>query len=201
MTASSNPMRAEVVLPCTELSTTVATLTESLGFRIETVLPADSPQVIVVSGHGLRLRCEAVPNAAPSSSVRIRVHCDRAREPMPLPGSVHWIDFAPLETPVIVPAVPKQQAPIHSPLAAAEWVEGDADGLAAIMNEGFEEGDDTFATALLYDRNANWAEWIDARLESTPGTVFIAVGAGHLAGSKSVQDYLAAREIEAERVQ
>lgn len=83
----------------------------------------------------------------------------------------------------------------------AEWVEGDADGLAAIMNEGFEEGDDTFATALLYDRNANWAEWIDARLESTPGTVFIAVGAGHLAGSKSVQDYLAAREIEAERVQ
>ena len=52
------------------------------------------------------------------------------------------------------------------------------------------------AAALLYDRNANWAEWIEARLNSTPGTVFIAVGAGHLAGERSVQDYLAEREIE-----
>ena len=81
----------------------------------------------------------------------------------------------------------------------AEWLEGDADELAAIINESLEEGD--FADALLYKRNANWAEWIDARLDSTPGTVFIAVGAGHLAGDKSVQDYLAERDIETMRVQ
>ncbi len=81
----------------------------------------------------------------------------------------------------------------------AEWVEGDADGLAAIMNEGLE--DEAFAEALLYNRNANWAEWIEARLDSTPGTVFIAVGAGHLAGERSVQDYLEQREIETTRVQ
>ncbi len=81
----------------------------------------------------------------------------------------------------------------------AEWAEGDADGLAAIMNEGLE--DEEFAAALLYDRNANWAEWIEARLDNTPGTVFIAVGAGHLAGQRSVQDYLAQRDIETTRVQ
>jgi len=81
----------------------------------------------------------------------------------------------------------------------AEWVEGDADGLAKIMNENME--DEAFAEALLYSRNANWAQWIEARLESTPGTVFIAVGAGHLAGERSVQDYLAEREIETTRVQ
>ena len=81
----------------------------------------------------------------------------------------------------------------------AEWLEGDADGLVAIMNEGMEESD--FADAILYDRNANWAEWIDTRLETTPGTVFIAVGAAHLAGEKSVQDYLAERDIETTRVQ
>ncbi|MEL7519745.1 MAG: TraB/GumN family protein, partial [Pseudomonadota bacterium] len=81
----------------------------------------------------------------------------------------------------------------------AEWVEGDADGLAELMNEGLE--DPAIAEALLYDRNANWAEWIDARLDTTPGTVFIAVGAGHLAGKKSVQDLLAERDIEVERLQ
>ena len=80
-----------------------------------------------------------------------------------------------------------------------EWVEGDAEGLAAIMNEDMD--DEEVAEALLYNRNANWAEWIDNRLESTPGTVFIAVGAGHLAGERSVQDYLAEREIETTRVQ
>jgi uncharacterized protein YbaP (TraB family) len=81
----------------------------------------------------------------------------------------------------------------------AEWVEGDAEGLAAVMNENMEgEG---FAEVLLYNRNANWAEWIESRLETTPGTVFIAVGAGHLAGERSVQDYLAERGIETTRVQ
>lgn len=81
----------------------------------------------------------------------------------------------------------------------AEWVEGDAEGLADVMNEGMEgEG---FAEVLLYNRNANWAEWIESRLETTPGTVFIAVGAGHLAGERSVQDYLAERGIETTRVQ
>lgn len=82
----------------------------------------------------------------------------------------------------------------------AEWVEGDPEGLAGVMNEGFEE-DPSLAEPLLYARNRNWAEWIDARLDSTPGTVFIAVGAGHLAGEKSVQDYLAEREIEVTRIQ
>lgn len=79
----------------------------------------------------------------------------------------------------------------------AEWAKGDAEALAAIMNEGMD--DPAVAEALLYNRNANWAEWIDARLD-LPGNVFIAVGAGHLAGTRSVQDYLAQRGIEVSRV-
>ena len=78
------------------------------------------------------------------------------------------------------------------------WAEGDVEGLAAIMNQ--ELSDPAVAEALLYSRNANWAEWIDARLD-TPGTVFMAVGAGHLAGDRSVQDLLAQRGIETARVQ
>lgn len=80
----------------------------------------------------------------------------------------------------------------------AEWVEGDAEALAAIMNEGMT--DPMVAEKLLFERNKNWAEWIDNRLDS-PGTIFIAVGAGHLAGEKSVQDYLAERGITTDRVQ
>jgi uncharacterized protein len=78
-----------------------------------------------------------------------------------------------------------------------EWAKGDADALAALMNEGMT--DPAVADALLYSRNANWAEWIDNRLDQ-PGTVFIAVGAGHLAGAKSVQDYLAQKGITTSRV-
>lgn len=79
----------------------------------------------------------------------------------------------------------------------AEWIEGDAEQLAAVMNESMD--DPAIADALLYARNRNWAEWIDTRLDQ-PGTVFIAVGAGHLAGAKSVQDYLAQKGIKVSRV-
>ncbi len=85
-------------------------------------------------------------------------------------------------------------------LMVAEWAEGDPDGLAVVLNEGLEESPG-LGEALLYARNRNWADWIETRLETTPGTVFIAVGAGHLAGELSVQDYLAQRDIETTRVQ
>lgn len=80
----------------------------------------------------------------------------------------------------------------------SEWIEGDAEALAELMNQGLTDA--TLAEALLYARNRNWAAWIDERLE-TPGTVFIAVGAGHLAGENSVQDALYALNIETVRVQ
>lgn len=78
-----------------------------------------------------------------------------------------------------------------------EWMEGDADGLAVLLNKGLT--DPALAEALLYRRNSNWAQWIDDRMDA-PGTVFIAVGAGHLAGDKSVQDYLGQRGFKVERV-
>src|SRR3546814_6830335 len=61
----------------------------------------------------------------------------------------------------------------------AEWLEGDADALAELMNDGLD--DHELAEALLYQRNREWAQWLEERL-ATPGAVFVAVGAGHLAG-------------------
>ena len=80
----------------------------------------------------------------------------------------------------------------------AEWLEGDAEGLATLMNESLD--DEMLAERLLYYRNRNWADWIETRMDA-PGTVFMAVGAGHLAGEKSVQDYLEQRGLVVTRVQ
>ncbi len=80
-----------------------------------------------------------------------------------------------------------------------EWLEGDADALAELMNSDLS--DEVLAERLLYSRNEAWARWIEERLESTPGTVFIAVGAGHLAGEQSVQADLGELGLSVERVQ
>ncbi len=79
----------------------------------------------------------------------------------------------------------------------AEWLAGDADALGELMNE--EMDDPALYERLLVNRNRNWVNWIENRLEE-PGTVFIAVGAGHLAGEGSVQQILAERGLTAERV-
>jgi len=79
----------------------------------------------------------------------------------------------------------------------AEWLEGDAVELANLMNA--ELDDPVLRDRLLISRNANWAEWVERRLER-PGTVFVAVGAGHLAGAGSLQDQLAARGVKVRRI-
>lgn len=80
----------------------------------------------------------------------------------------------------------------------AQWAKGDPDALAVTMNESLAETPE-LAKTLLWDRNARWADRLKARMDQ-PGTVFVAVGAGHLAGEKSVQDYLKARGLVAKRV-
>ncbi len=79
-----------------------------------------------------------------------------------------------------------------------EWSEGDAEGLAAIMNEAMRSSPE-LSKMLLADRNTRWAEWIDTRLDK-PGVVFMAVGAGHLSGPDSVQVMLEKRKIKSARI-
>ncbi|SDA11341.1 TraB/GumN family protein [Sphingomonas sp. NFR15] len=78
------------------------------------------------------------------------------------------------------------------------WGKGDADGLGKMMNEDLTK-QPVLRQVLLYDRNARWADWIARRMDQ-PGTVFIAVGAGHLAGAGSVQSLLAKKHITVRRI-
>ena len=60
-----NVQAAEVSLPSQDLAADLAFYTGELGFRLETIFPADDPAVAVVSGHGLRLRLERDAPVAP----------------------------------------------------------------------------------------------------------------------------------------
>jgi uncharacterized protein YbaP (TraB family) len=90
-----------------------------------------------------------------------------------------------------------QMGPILDKLVTL-WAKGDPDGLAVVMNESMAATPE-LTKILLWDRNANWADQLQARMDQ-PGTVFVAVGAGHLAGENSVQDYLKERGLTATRI-
>ena len=63
------PAPGEVLLRCDELAPTLAFFVGELGFRVETIFPADDPQVASLSGHGLRLRLE--PGQGDAGTLRI----------------------------------------------------------------------------------------------------------------------------------
>lgn len=80
----------------------------------------------------------------------------------------------------------------------ADWAKGNPDGLAREMNDSLKSTPEV-AKVLLTERNQRWAEWVKTRL-ATSGTVFVAVGAGHLAGPESVQAQLRKLGVKSERV-
>jgi uncharacterized protein YbaP (TraB family) len=81
----------------------------------------------------------------------------------------------------------------------AAWRAGDTDAIGRTFNDE-ETLSPELREILLTRRNARWAGWLQNRL-ARPGTVFVAVGAGHLAGPDSVQNMLRRRGLETRRVQ
>ena len=66
-----------------------------------------------------------------------------------------------------------------------EWADGDVAGLGAIIGDPEIFGSQEIYDSLIVKRNQNWVPQIAAMLDE-PGTKFVAVGAGHLAGPDSV---------------
>lgn len=79
------------------------------------------------------------------------------------------------------------------------WMRGDADALARAVAAS-AAGSPVLADTLIARRNARWSAWV-ARRMAQPGTVFVAVGAGHLAGAGSVPARLRAAGLAVRRVQ
>lgn len=80
----------------------------------------------------------------------------------------------------------------------AAWGAGQPEELGKILAKMDDESP-ALTKMLLTDRNRNWATWIENRLKA-PGTVFVAVGAAHLAGKDSVQNMLKGDGVSSSRV-
>jgi uncharacterized protein YbaP (TraB family) len=78
----------------------------------------------------------------------------------------------------------------------AAWAAGEAERM--IVGET-DDLPPAIYDVLIRKRNAAWTLWLADRLER-PGKVLFAVGAGHLAGPDSVQKMLAARGLQARRI-
>ena len=65
--------RAELLLPSRDLAADLAFFRGRLGFRLDSIFPADDPAQALLSGHGLCIRLERGSPRAPGA---IRLHCE-----------------------------------------------------------------------------------------------------------------------------
>ena len=79
------------------------------------------------------------------------------------------------------------------------WTAGDVQGIARTFDRDLS-GSPALQHSLIHQRNANWSKWIEQRM-TKPGSVMIAVGAGHLAGKDSVLEMLKKDGYKVRRVQ
>jgi uncharacterized protein len=79
------------------------------------------------------------------------------------------------------------------------WASGNVGTIAKTFDDELKKAPE-IAKVLINERNANWVGWVKGRLDK-PGTVLVAVGAGHLAGKGSVIDLLQRQGLKVQRVQ
>ncbi|MGA9422236.1 MAG: VOC family protein, partial [Rhodanobacteraceae bacterium] len=105
MTSSTASIKsAQIVLPCGDLAATLDFFVETLGFRIDMIMPADAPSTAVISGHGVALRLE---NGADGAVTMLRLACDLValppgKRPLRAPNGLRleWVDA---DAPIVVP--------------------------------------------------------------------------------------------------
>ena len=117
--------------------------------------------------------------------------------------------FARMPTQPAQSAAPRPGSPVQDPNAMenlaivmgqmqSAWNRGDNHIFTMMLDQMRTNSPETYSV-MFTQRNSNWAGWIAQRLQQ-PGTVFVAVGAGHLAGSDSVQAKLAELGIRSARI-
>ncbi|MEO6534576.1 MAG: TraB/GumN family protein [Sphingomicrobium sp.] len=79
------------------------------------------------------------------------------------------------------------------------WAAGDVKTIAKAFNQDLADSPE-LGKHIIVERNTHWANWVGERL-GKPGTVLVAVGAGHLAGRGSVIEQLQKRGLKVRRIQ
>lgn len=83
-------------------------------------------------------------------------------------------------------------------LLQGAWASGDQGLFAAMLGEMRVSAPNAYRI-LFAERNGRWSDWVSGRMQQ-PGTVFVAVGAAHLAGPDSLLVGLARRGLVSRRV-
>jgi quercetin dioxygenase-like cupin family protein len=125
------PARAEVVVPCVELSATIDFFVEQLGFRLETISPADDPTAAVISGHGLRVLLDRHATGSPGT-IRVLVdehgldeHGFDVRGGELIAPNGTRIELGPIDPPVVVPPLQSSYV-VSRATSEVAWVMGRA---------------------------------------------------------------------------
>ncbi len=127
MTDTHDQTRAEIRLPTQELRDDLPFYTKTLKMRLDSIYPADNPEVAVLSGHGLRLRIQKGAAESPGT-LRILTEnpdsfADGLRE-LTAPNGTR-IEIDDLNPPLILPAT--EHAFVVRRLAdQAPWIIGRA---------------------------------------------------------------------------
>ncbi|RTZ96258.1 MAG: cupin, partial [Candidatus Neomarinimicrobiota bacterium] len=122
-----NIQTAEILLPCNNLDETLQFFTDKLGFKMETITPAEEPSLAVISGYGIRLRLEPGNNQDPGSinllcSDPATVADGKLKLTAPNGTRVSLIEAYP---PLNIPKV-KQNFVLTNMSASNQWSEGRA---------------------------------------------------------------------------
>jgi quercetin dioxygenase-like cupin family protein len=91
---------AEIQLQCADLGPALEFFVGELGFRIETIFPADDPQVASLSGHGLRLRL--APGEGDPGVIRLASRAGDAGQVLVAPNGTR-VELVDPDPPIAVP--------------------------------------------------------------------------------------------------
>lgn len=177
----------------------VARLAERAGIALSTLDGMKSwAAALTLSAAAARLEAGATADDGVETGIAARFAGKPHRGLESLAGQFAIFDALPeREQRALIAAASREGGSYRRLLDA--WARGDADALARAVAQS-AEGSPVLARTLIARRNAQWSAWIAQRM-ARPGTVFVAVGAGHLAGPGSVPARLRAGGLAVRRVQ
>jgi quercetin dioxygenase-like cupin family protein len=132
---------AQIILPTADLNASLEFFTTQLGFRLEMIMPADSPILADISGHGISIRLEKRENAAPNAVLRLLCNY-KFREKFPdhiflAPGGIR-VELAEHPAPIILPPA-VQEFTLSSPPYEGGVAAASADG-AVLATGAWSQG-------------------------------------------------------------
>lgn len=115
---------AQCVLPAGDLAETMRFFTETLGFRLDSIMPADDPRSARLSGHGMHLVLEAT-HRGDAGVLRLGTTGDTDRTPLIAPNGTR-IEFEPAAPPLQLPPLQSRLCIVRDDGISGAWKTGRA---------------------------------------------------------------------------